>query len=91
MTCESNLDMSIRLSACNFLVVKLLLLLSTPKAVWPHKQGKKEDWSVHKKDRSCPAQLKVSTINKRTVGRPSSNSLIIHCEAKLSLVTRVLL
>ena len=51
------------------------------------KQSKKEDWSAHKKDTSCPAQLKVSTINKRTIGRSSSNSLtkqVVTCNSRLT-------
>ena len=32
------------------------------------KPNKKEDWSAHKEVKSCPAQLKVSTIDKRTIG-----------------------
>ena len=32
------------------------------------KPNVKEDWSAHKKVKTCPAQLKVSTIDKRTIG-----------------------
>ena len=37
------------------------------------KQSKKEDWSAHRKDRFCPAQLKVSTIDERTIGKAQAS------------------
>ena len=40
------------------------------------KPGKKEDWSAHRKAATCPAQLKVSTIDKRTIGEGLSHACL---------------